>query len=144
MKQDKSQCYSASKYADACITTYINNLSFFWIVSLKLSEVQQIPLQFSHFQSNYTYVLIAWVGVNSRWGSIVSISVFDWGSIWIFVGWGSNQDWGSICADTVIRKNERVLKYNILVQFYYCRHRVGTLGLIKIGTVGFSVFGLST
>jgi len=41
------------------------------------------------------------VGVNSRWGSIISISLFDWGSFWIFVGWGSNQDWGSIRADTV-------------------------------------------
>ena len=32
------------------------------------------------------YVLVAWVGVNSRWGSIISIYLFDWGSIRIFVG----------------------------------------------------------
>ena len=51
--------------------------------------------------SKITNVLVAWVGVNSRWGSIISISLFDWGSIRIFVGWGSNQDWGSIRADTV-------------------------------------------
>ena len=37
---------------------------------------------------------INWVGFNSRWGSIVSIFVFDWGSINIFMGWGCNQDWG--------------------------------------------------
>ena len=53
--------------------------------------------------SKFTYVLVAWVGVNSRWGSIFSISLFDWGSIRIFVGWGSNQDWGSIRADTVFK-----------------------------------------
>ena len=43
-----------------------------------------------------------WVGFNSRWGSIVSIFVFDWGSINIFMGWGCNQEWGSNGADTVI------------------------------------------
>ena len=64
-----------------------------------LSEVHQM-YNFPIF-SQIMYVLIAWVGVNSRWGSIVSISVFDWDSIRIFVGWGSNQDWGSIRADTV-------------------------------------------
>ena len=42
-----------------------------------------------------------WVGFNSRWGSIVSIFVFDWGSINIFMGWGCNQEWGSNRADTV-------------------------------------------
>ena len=42
------------------------------------------------------------LGVNSRWGSIISISFLDWGSIRIFVGWGSNQDCGSIRADTVV------------------------------------------
>ena len=55
----------------------------------------------STISSKITNVLVAWVGVNSRWGSIISISLFDWGSIRIFVGWGSNQDWGSIRADTV-------------------------------------------
>ncbi len=43
-----------------------------------------------------------WVGFNSRWGSIVSIFVFDWGSINIFMGWGCNQEWGSNRADTVV------------------------------------------
>ena len=57
------------------------------------------------------YVLVAWVGVNSRWGSIISISLFDWGSIRIFVGWGSNQDWGSIRADTVCKaRNDVVIR----------------------------------
>ena len=47
-----------------------------------------------------------WVGFNSRWGSIVSIFVFDWGSINIFMGWGCNQEWGSNGADTVfVKKN---------------------------------------
>ena len=55
----------------------------------------------STISSKITNVLVAWVGVNSRWGSIISISLFDWGSIRIFVGWGSNQDWRSIRADTV-------------------------------------------
>ena len=41
------------------------------------------------------------MGFNSRWGSIVSIFVFDWGSINIFMGWGCNQEWGSNRADTV-------------------------------------------
>ena len=43
-----------------------------------------------------------WVGFNSRWGSIVSIFVFGWGSINIFMGWGCNQEWGSNGADTVV------------------------------------------
>ena len=59
----------------------------------------------STISSKITYVFVAWVGVNSRWGSIISISLFDWGSIRIFVGWGSNQDWGSIRADTVSKHN---------------------------------------
>ena len=42
------------------------------------------------------------MGVKSRWGSIVLIFIFDWGSISIFVGWGCNQEWGSIWADTVL------------------------------------------
>ena len=66
---------SLNKYGYAGITTNINNLSFFWIVSLILSEVHQM-YNFPIF-SQITYVLIAWVGVNSRWGSIVSISEFD-------------------------------------------------------------------
>ena len=63
---------------------------------------------FSHFESNPGLLLVppqiktSWVGVNSRWGSIVSISVFDWGSIRFCLGWESNQEWGSIRADTVV------------------------------------------
>ena len=53
---------------------------------------------------------INWVGFNSRWGSIVSIFVFDWGSINIFMGWGCNQEWGSNRADTVIRRSIRYLR----------------------------------
>jgi hypothetical protein len=56
--------------------------------------------------SNNTNILVRlflWVGVNSRWGSIVSIFVFGWGSISFIIGWGSNQEWGSIRADTVIQ-----------------------------------------
>ena len=41
------------------------------------------------------------VGVNLRWGSIVSILVFDWGFIDIVMRWGCNQDWGFNRADTV-------------------------------------------
>ena len=64
------------------------------------SHIYMYSLSFP-ISSKFTYVLVTWVGVNSRWGSIFSISLFDWGSIMIFVGWGSNQDWGSIRADTV-------------------------------------------
>ena len=62
---------------------------------------------FSHFESNPGLLLVppqiktSWVGVNSRWGSIVSIFVFDWGFIDIVIGWGCNQDWGFNRADTV-------------------------------------------
>ena len=41
------------------------------------------------------------VGFNSRWGYIVSIFDFDWGSDNILIGWGCNQDWGFNRADTV-------------------------------------------
>ena len=55
-----------------------------------------------------------WVGFNSRWGSIVSIFVFDWGSINIFMGWGCNQEWGSNRADTVVIFE--VLLYSAMLQ----------------------------
>ena len=45
---------------------------------------------------------LKWMGVNSRWGSIISIFVFDWSFINIFMGWSCNQDWGFNKADTVI------------------------------------------
>ena len=32
---------------------------------------------------------LAWVGLYSSWGCIVSKSVFDWGCITIWMGWGS-------------------------------------------------------
>ena len=41
------------------------------------------------------------VGFNSRWGYIVSIFDFDWGSNNILIVWGCNQDWGFNRADTV-------------------------------------------
>ena len=44
---------------------------------------------------------LKWAGVNSRWDSIISIFVFDWGFIDIIMGWGCNQDWGFNRADTV-------------------------------------------
>ena len=77
----------------------------FWVVSLILHVLQNKYInEFKSFpiSSTITNVLVAWVGVNSRWGSIISISLFDWGSIRIFMGWGSNQDWRSIRADTVV------------------------------------------
>ena len=75
---------------------------FFMLNPLGNVEGQRVHVNMtSTISSKITNVLVAWVGVNSRWGSIVSIAVFDWGSIRIFVGWGSNQDWGSIRADTV-------------------------------------------
>ena len=68
----------------------------------------------STISSKITNVLVAWVGVNSRWGSIISISLFDWGSIRIFVGWGSNQDWGSIRADTVYTRDHSKSEFHLL------------------------------
>ena len=65
------------------------------------SNIEHRPTKKNHSELNTS---VAWVGVNSRWGSIFSISLFDWGSIMIFVGWGSNQDWGLIRADTVLNK----------------------------------------
>ena len=49
------------------------------------------------FLGNY----LKWVGVNLRWGSIISIFVFDWGFIDTIMGWGCNQDWGFNRANTV-------------------------------------------
>ena len=61
-----------------------------------------------------------WVGFNSRWGSIVSIFVFDWGSINIFMGWGCNQEWGSNGADTVVVIKLRLhLLYDKYVVFFF-------------------------
>ena len=44
---------------------------------------------------------LTWVGLYSRWGSVVSKSSFDWGCISFWKGWGSIQEWGCIQADTV-------------------------------------------
>ena len=41
------------------------------------------------------------MGLYSSWASIVLISVFDWACISFSKGWGSIQEWASICADTV-------------------------------------------
>ena len=41
------------------------------------------------------------MGLYSSWASIVLISVFDWACISFSRGWGSIQEWASICADTV-------------------------------------------
>ena len=46
---------------------------------------------------------LAWVGLYSRWGSIISLSALDWGCIRNLKGWGCNQEWGSIRADTVFQ-----------------------------------------
>ena len=46
------------------------------------------------------------MGVYSRWGSIFSIFVFDWGSIEISMRWGCNQDWGFNRADMVTTAHE--------------------------------------
>ena len=52
------------------------------------------------------------VGFNSRWGSIISIFVFEWGFIDIFMGWGCNQEWGFNGADTVFEcKNVLIRNY---------------------------------
>ena len=47
------------------------------------------------------YYLRLGLGLYSSWGSIVLISVFDWACISFSKGWGSIQEWASICADTV-------------------------------------------
>ena len=39
----------------------------------------------------------------SSWGSIISKSIFDWGCISFFKGWGCIQEWGCIQADTVCK-----------------------------------------
>ena len=39
-------------------------------------------------------VLFIFVGFYSRWGSIISIFFFGWGSIHIYMGWGCYQEWG--------------------------------------------------
>ena len=44
-----------------------------------------------------------WVGFNSRWGSIISIFIFDWGFIHIYMGWGYNQEWDFNGADKVLK-----------------------------------------
>ena len=48
---------------------------------------------------------LKWVRVNSRWGSIISIFIFDWGFIDIIMGWGCDQDWGFDRANTVAVSN---------------------------------------
>ena len=40
-------------------------------------------------------VRVYWVGVYSRWGSIISLSALDWACITNLNGWGCNQEWGS-------------------------------------------------
>ena len=53
---------------------------------------------------------LAWVGLYSSWGCISSKSVFDWGCITFWMGWGSIQEWGCICVDTVHFAWNRKLK----------------------------------
>ena len=48
-----------------------------------------------HFQMRYITLFYL------RWGSIISIFVFELGFIHIFMGWGFNQEWGFNGADTV-------------------------------------------
>ena len=48
----------------------------------------------------YAIPKLAWVGLYSRWGSIISLSALDWGCIRNLKGWGCNQEWGSIWVDT--------------------------------------------
>ena len=58
-----------------------------------------------------------WVGFNSRWGSILSIFVFGWGSNDILIGWGCNQDWGFNRADTVINFFESITQAAVFSKF---------------------------
>ena len=77
------------------------------------------------------------MGFNSRWGSIVSIFVFDWGSINIFMGWGCNQEWGSNGADTVddyIQKLFKNFKPRYIVELVhgvifivFLKYRIGSI-----------------
>ena len=66
---------------------YLPNLSNFALIK---------PLAV-HFQK----LFYSRVEFNSRWGSIISIFVFGWGFIHVFIGWGCNQEWGFNGADTV-------------------------------------------
>ena len=50
------------------------------------------------------------MGLYSSWASIVLISVFDWACISFSKGWGSIQEWASICADTVYSTTYSQLK----------------------------------
>ena len=43
------------------------------------------------------------MGFYSRWGSIISLSVLEWGCIENWNWWGCNQEWGSNRADTVVK-----------------------------------------
>ena len=74
-----------------------------WKLENEDSDVENSPTDnlcsFSQFKLALEYC--TWVGFNSRWGSILLIFVFGWGSIRIFLGWGCIQDWGSIRVDTV-------------------------------------------
>ena len=60
------------------------------------------------------------MGFNLRWGSIISIFVFEWGYIYIFMGWGCNQEWGFNGADTVYKAKE-LSKYEEVNNYHYIR-----------------------
>ena len=50
------------------------------------------------------------MGLYLSWASIVLISVLDWACISFSKGWGSIQEWASICADTVDKQTSDILK----------------------------------
>ena len=83
------------------------NLLKLYPYACKLTDINSGCIQtYEAYRFTVTYILLLGnclkrVEVNSRWGSIISIFVFDWGFINIIVGWGCNQDWGFNRADTV-------------------------------------------
>ena len=50
----------------------------------------------AHYQRTLCQVRVYWVGVYSRWGSIISLPAIDWGCIRNLYGWGCNQEWGQL------------------------------------------------
>lgn len=76
-------------------------------------------LPISKCQSSYWKMpKLARVGLYSSWGYIVSLLIFDWGCITFWLGWGSIQEWGCICAvDFLLQK----LTYGAFFLLKFCQ-----------------------
>ena len=117
----------------------LNLSSFIFIICDNFSQFKchfYLITKKSRFQALLIYSVLSWcpfyyskmpklarVGLYSSWGCIVSKSIFDWGCITFWMGWGSIQEWGCICADTVCTHRYLLHAYILLyphfsVQFY--------------------------